>query len=132
MSDITVAIVGRANVGKSTLFNKICGERVSIVEDTPGVTRDRVYYETEWNGKSITLIDTGGFEPKTDEPMYVKMRDQIYIAIETAEVIVFLCDVTAGLTPDDRDIGQMLKKSKKPKKRKTKGNKIPALLRKLF
>ena len=114
MSDITVAIVGRANVGKSTLFNKICGERVSIVEDTPGVTRDRVYYETEWNGKSITLIDTGGFEPKTDEPMYVKMRDQIYIAIETADVIVFLCDVTVGLTPDDRDIGQMLKKSKKP------------------
>lgn len=114
MSDITVAIVGRANVGKSTLFNKICGERVSIVEDTPGVTRDRVYYETEWNGKSITLIDTGGFEPKTDEPMYVKMRDQIYIAIETADVIVFLCDVNDGLTPDDRDIGQMLKKSKKP------------------
>ena len=114
MSNIVAAIVGRANVGKSTLFNKLCGTRISIVEDVPGVTRDRIYYETEWNGKSITLIDTGGFEPDNEDYMYMKMRDQIDIAIETSDVIVFLCDVTVGLTAPDREIGNLLMKSGKP------------------
>ena len=114
MAKTVAAIVGRANVGKSTLFNKIAGERVSIVEDVPGVTRDRIYYETEWNGKPIMLIDTGGFEPDTDEPMKIKTRDQAKIAIETADVIVFLCDVHAGVTADDREIATMLIKSRKP------------------
>lgn len=114
MGKTTAAIVGRANVGKSTLFNKIAGERVSIVEDTPGVTRDRVYYETVWNGKPIMLIDTGGFEPKTDEPIKVKMRRQAEIAIETADVIVFMVDIHDGVTPDDREIAAMLMKSGKP------------------
>ncbi len=114
MGKIVAAIVGRANVGKSTLFNKICGTRISIVEDTPGVTRDRIYYETEWNRQKITLIDTGGFEPDSDNYMYMKMRDQIDIAIETSDVIVFLCDVTVGLTAPDREIGNLLMKSGKP------------------
>ena len=114
MAKTTVAIVGRPNVGKSTLFNKIAGERVSIVEDIPGVTRDRIYYDTEWNGKPIMMIDTGGFEPTSGETIKVKMREQAQIAIETADVIVFLCDVRAGVTADDRDIGTMLMKSGKP------------------
>ena len=114
MAKTVAAIVGRANVGKSTLFNKIAGQRVSIVEDVPGVTRDRVYYETEWNGKPIVLIDTGGFEPKTDEPIKMKMREQANIAIDTADVIIFMCDVHAGVTPDDRDIATMLLRSGKP------------------
>lgn len=114
MAKTVAAIVGRANVGKSTLFNKIAGQRVSIVEDVPGVTRDRVYYETEWNGKPIVLIDTGGFEPKTDEPIKVKMREQANIAIDTADVIIFMCDVHAGVTHDDRDIATMLLRSGKP------------------
>lgn len=108
------AIVGRPNVGKSTLFNKIAGERISIVEDIPGVTRDRIYYETEWNGRPIILIDTGGIEPKTDDLILEKMRTQAQIAIETADVIIFMCDVRAGLTADDRDIAVMLLKSGKP------------------
>lgn len=114
MAKTTVAIVGRANVGKSTLFNKIAGERVSIVEDTPGVTRDRVYFETEWNGKPIIFIDTGGFEPKTEEPIKVKMRRQAEIAIETADVIVFMVDIHDGVMSDDRDIASMLMRSGKP------------------
>lgn len=114
MAKTTVAIVGRPNVGKSTLFNKIAGERVSIVEDIPGVTRDRIYYDTEWNSKPIMMIDTGGFEPTSGETIKVKMREQAQIAIETADVIVFLCDVRAGVTADDRDIGTMLMKSGKP------------------
>ena len=114
MAKTVVAIVGRPNVGKSTLFNKIAGTRISIVEDIPGVTRDRIYYETEWNGKPIVLIDTGGIEPKTDDIILEKMKTQAEIAIETADVIVFMCDVRAGLTADDRDIGVMLIKSGKP------------------
>ncbi len=114
MAKTVAAIVGRPNVGKSTLFNKIAGTRISIVEDIPGVTRDRIYYETEWNGKPITLIDTGGIEPKTDDVILAKMKTQAQIAIETADVIVFMCDVHAGLTADDRDIGVMLLKSGKP------------------
>ena len=114
MAKTVAAIVGRPNVGKSTLFNKIAGTRISIVEDIPGVTRDRIYYETEWNGKPIVLIDTGGIEPKTDDMILEKMKTQAEIAIETANVIVFMCDIHAGLTADDRDIGVMLLKSSKP------------------
>ncbi len=110
----TVAIVGRPNVGKSTLFNKIIGERRSIVEDTPGVTRDRIYAETEWCNKKFLLIDTGGIEPKSDDTILKQMRSQAEIAIATADVIVFMCDVRAGLVADDRDIAIMLKKSGKP------------------
>ena len=114
MAKTVAAIVGRPNVGKSTLFNKIAGTRISIVEDIPGVTRDRIYYETEWNGKPIVLIDTGGIEPKTDDLILEKMKTQAEIAIETADVIVFMCDIHAGLTADDRDIGVMLLRSGKP------------------
>ncbi len=114
MGKPVIAIVGRPNVGKSTLFNKLIGERRSIVEDTPGVTRDRVYGEGEWNGRRFILIDTGGIEPKTDDPILQKMRTQAQIAIDTADVILFLCDVRDGLLADDRDIAVMLKKSGKP------------------
>ena len=114
MSKPIIAIVGRPNVGKSTLFNKLIGERRSIVEDVPGVTRDRIYGETEWCGKKLTLIDTGGIEPKTDDIILRQMRDQANLAIETADVIIFMCDVRTGLTADDRDIAVMLKKSGKP------------------
>ena len=109
-----VAIVGRPNVGKSTLFNKLAGKRVAIVEDTPGVTRDRMYYDIEWNGRQLVLIDTGGIEPASDDVILRYMRMQAQIAIETADVIIFMCDVQAGLTADDRDIAAMLLKSQKP------------------
>lgn len=108
------AIVGRPNVGKSTLFNKLAGKRIAIVEDTPGVTRDRIYYETVWNGRPIMLIDTGGIEPKTDSEMLKYMRLQAKIAIDTADVIIFMTDVTSGMTADDREIATMLQKSGKP------------------
>lgn len=114
MSKPIVAIVGRPNVGKSTFFNKLAGTRISIVEDTPGVTRDRIYYETEWCGRALTIIDTGGIEPKTDDIILKHIVTQAQIAIETADVIVFMVDVTTGLTADDRDIAHMLKKSRKP------------------
>ncbi len=114
MAKPVVAVVGRPNVGKSTLFNKLIGERRSIVEDTPGVTRDRIYGDAEWNGRKFLLVDTGGIEPKTDDIILAKMRMQAEVAIETADVIVFLCDIHAGLTADDRDIAVMLKKSGKP------------------
>ncbi|MGM9665751.1 MAG: ribosome biogenesis GTPase Der [Eubacteriales bacterium] len=114
MSKPIIAIVGRPNVGKSTLFNKIIGERRSIVEDTPGVTRDRIYGEGEWCGRKFILIDTGGIEPKTDNFILQKMREQAQIAIDTADVIIFMCDINAGLVADDRDIAVMLKKSGKP------------------
>ncbi len=114
MAKPVIAIVGRPNVGKSTLFNKLIGERRSIVEDTPGVTRDRIYGETEWRGKKMVLIDTGGIEPKTDDVILRQMRLQAEIAVEHADVIVFMCDVRTGLTADDRDIAVMLKKSGKP------------------
>ena len=114
MSKPIIAIVGRPNVGKSTLFNKLIGERRSIVEDTPGVTRDRIYGETEWRGKRLVVIDTGGIEPKTDDIILKQMRLQAELAVETADVIVFMCDVRTGLTADDRDIAVMLKKSGKP------------------
>ena len=114
MSKPIIAIVGRPNVGKSTLFNKLIGERKSIVEDTPGVTRDRIYGETEWRGQKLILIDTGGLEPKTDDIILSQMKTQAQIAIDTADVIVFLCDVRTGVTANDRDIAVMLKKSGKP------------------
>ncbi len=114
MAKPIVAIVGRPNVGKSTLFNKLIGERRSIVEDTPGVTRDRIYGETEWCGKKLIVIDTGGIEPKTDDIILKQMRFQAEVAIESADVIVFMCDVRTGLTADDRDIAIMLQKSGKP------------------
>ncbi len=110
----TVAIVGRPNVGKSTLFNKLIGERRAIVEDTPGVTRDRIYGECEWRGRSFRVIDTGGIEPKTDDIILKQMRVQAQLAIDTADVIVFLCDIRMGLVADDREIAVMLKKSGKP------------------
>lgn len=114
MAKPIIAIVGRPNVGKSTLFNKLIGERRSIVEDTPGVTRDRIYGECEWSGRKMTVIDTGGIEPKTDDNILKSMRLQAEIAIESADVIVFMTDVKAGLVADDRDIAVMLKKSGKP------------------
>ncbi len=114
MSKPIIAVVGRPNVGKSTLFNRLIGERRSIVEDTPGVTRDRIYGETEWRGRQLVLIDTGGIEPKTDDIILAQMRNQAQIAIDTADVIVFLCDVHTGVTANDHDIATMLKKSGKP------------------
>ncbi len=114
MARPVVAIVGRPNVGKSTLFNKLIGERRSIVEDTPGVTRDRIYGDAEWNGRSFLLVDTGGIEPKSEDIILKQMRLQAQVAIDTADVILFLCDIRAGLTADDRDIAILLKKSGKP------------------
>lgn len=114
MSKGTIAIVGRPNVGKSTFFNKITGSRLSIVDDTPGVTRDRIYYETEWNGRDLLVIDTGGIEPVTDNLLLKQMRMQAQIAINVADVIVFMCELHTGVTAADRDIAAMLKKSKKP------------------
>ncbi len=114
MAKPIVAIVGRPNVGKSTLFNKLIGERRSIVEDTPGVTRDRIYGETEWCAKKLVVIDTGGIEPKADDIILKQMRFQAEVAIESADVIIFMCDVRTGLTADDRDIAVMLQKSGKP------------------
>ena len=114
MSKPIVAIVGRPNVGKSTLFNKISGSRISIVEDTPGVTRDRIYNDIEWNGRALTLVDTGGIEPRVDDMMLGYMREQAQTAIETADVIVFMVDVTTGVTASDRDVATLLMKSRKP------------------
>ncbi len=114
MSKPIVAIVGRPNVGKSTLFNKLIGERRSIVEDVPGVTRDRIYGEGEWCGRRFIIIDTGGIEPKSEDIILSQMRVQAQLAIDSADVILFLCDVSSGLLPDDRDIAMMLKKSGKP------------------
>ena len=109
-----VAIVGRPNVGKSMLFNKLIGKRVSIVEDTPGVTRDRIYGETDWNGRKFTLIDTGGIEPRTDNEILSFMREQANIAISHADVIVFLTDIKTGLTASDQEVANMLLRSGKP------------------
>jgi len=114
MSKPVIAIVGRPNVGKSTLFNKLIGERRSIVEDVPGVTRDRIYGETEWRGRKLAVIDTGGIEPKTGDVILSQMKNQAQIAIDDADVIVFMCDVRTGLTANDRDIAVMLKRSGKP------------------
>ena len=109
-----VAIVGRPNVGKSRFFNYIVGQRISIVEDKPGVTRDRVYAETSWKDREFTLIDTGGIEPESDDVIVSQMREQANIAISIADVILFMTDVKQGITSSDMDIAVMLKKSKKP------------------
>ena len=114
MSKAIIAIVGRPNVGKSTLFNKLTGKRLAIVEDTPGVTRDRIYSECEWLNHTVMLIDTGGIEPKTDDGMLSKMRDQANIAIESADVIILVTDLLSGVTANDADIAAMLLKSGKP------------------
>ena len=114
MAKPVVAIVGRPNVGKSMLFNKLIGKRVSIVEDTPGVTRDRIYGETDWNGRKFTLIDTGGIEPRTDNEILSFMREQANIAISHADVIVFLTDIKTGLTASDQEVASMLLRSGKP------------------
>ena len=114
MRKATVAIVGRPNVGKSTLFNKIVGSRVSIVDDTPGVTRDRIYMEAEWLGRSFTLIDTGGIEPKTDDEILKHMRLQAEIAIERADCVILMTCIHDGLTAADMDVSAMLQKAGKP------------------
>ncbi len=109
-----VAIIGRPNVGKSTFFNYLAGKRISIVEDTPGVTRDRIYTEVEWRSRVFTLIDTGGIEPYTQDKIMQQMRNQAEIAIETADVIVFLVDFKDGVTPSDKEVASMLRKTNKP------------------
>ena len=109
-----IAIVGRPNVGKSMLFNKLVGQRLSIVEDTPGVTRDRLYAEAEWLGRKFDLVDTGGIEPGTDSEILAFMRQQAEIAIQNATVIIFLCDVKTGLTASDQEVANMLLRSGKP------------------
>lgn len=114
MSKPVVAIIGRPNVGKSSLFNALFGERVSIVHDTPGVTRDRVYARANWRDREFVIIDTGGIEPDTDDELLKGMRTQAGIAIDTADVILFMCDVKSGLTAADHEIAVMLRKSKRP------------------
>ena len=109
-----VAIVGRPNVGKSTFFNYIVGKRISIVEDTPGVTRDRVYADANWRGRNFTLVDTGGIEPESDDIILSQMREQANLAISMADVIIFVTDIKQGVTAADNDIALMLRKSKKP------------------
>lgn len=114
MAKPVVAIVGRPNVGKSTFFNYLAGKRISIVEDTPGVTRDRIYTEVEWRNKKFTLIDTGGIEPYSEDIIMQQMKRQAELAIDMADVIVFLVDSRDGVTPSDREVATMLRKSKKP------------------
>lgn len=114
MSTPIVAIVGRPNVGKSTLFNKLIGERLSIVDDTPGVTRDRIYGECEWNNRKIRIIDTGGIEPYSDDVILKQMRRQAELAIDTADVTILVTDVRDGVVATDEEVAQMLQKSGKP------------------
>ena len=114
MPEPIVAIIGRPNVGKSTFFNYIAGSRISIVEDTPGVTRDRIYAKTNWRGRSFTLINTAGIEPKSDDIIVSQMREQAQMAIEMADVVIFLTDIKQGITAADTEIALMLKKSSKP------------------
>ncbi|HZJ82251.1 MAG TPA: ribosome biogenesis GTPase Der [Clostridia bacterium] len=109
-----VAIVGRPNVGKSTLFNQLVGKRISIVNDQPGVTRDRIYADTEWTGSKMTLVDTGGIDIDNQDELLIQMKQQANVAIETAEVVVFLVDGKEGVTPADREVANILRKSKKP------------------
>ena len=114
MAKPIIAIVGRPNVGKSTLFNKIIGQRISIVEDTPGVTRDRIYAEGTWLDKEFLLVDTGGIEPRDNESVFKHIRQQAQIAIDTAQVILFVTDIRTGVTANDYEVATMLMKSGKP------------------
>ncbi len=114
MAKPVIAVVGRPNVGKSTLFNKLIGKRLSIVDDTPGVTRDRIYGDVEWSGHKCMLVDTGGIEPKTDDIILAGMRMQAQLAIDTANVIIFVVDIKTGVTATDMEIASMLQKSGKP------------------
>ena len=114
MAKPIIAVVGRPNVGKSTLFNKIIGKRLSIVDDTPGVTRDRIYGDAEWQGQKLMLVDTGGIEPKTDDIILSSMRAQAQLAIDTAAVIIFVTDIKTGVTAADQEVAAMLQKSGKP------------------
>jgi len=114
MTKHVAAIVGRPNVGKSTLFNTLCGEKISIVQDTPGVTRDRIYADCEWRNQKFTLVDTGGIDPESEDVLLRSMREQAEIAIETADVIIFVTDVRSGLTASDQLVADMLRKSAKP------------------
>ena len=114
MSKPIIAVVGRPNVGKSTLFNKLIGQRLSIVEDTPGVTRDRIYAELEWAGHTVMLVDTGGIEPKTNDVILSQMRRQATLAIDSADVIILVTDLRTGVTATDQDVAAMLMKSGKP------------------
>ncbi len=114
MAKPLVAIVGRPNVGKSMLFNKLTGKRLSIVEDTPGVTRDRLYAQAEWRGRTFDLVDTGGIEPGTDDQILSFMREQAEIAIASATVIIFVCDIRTGMTAADQEVAGMLQRARKP------------------
>lgn len=114
MSKPVLAIIGRPNVGKSTFFNKIIGERRAIVEDTPGVTRDRIYAETEWNGKPFAIIDTGGIEPNSEDPILSQMREQAVMAMEMSDVILFMVDGKDGITAADSEVASMLRRTGKP------------------
>ena len=114
MSKPLVAVVGKPNVGKSTFFNKVCGGRISIVSDMPGVTRDRVYADAEWLGKKFTLADTGGIQLKSDDIMFRHIKEQAQIALDLADVILFFCDYKSGLTAEDTDVADLLRKTSKP------------------
>ena len=114
MEKPVIAIVGRPNVGKSLLFNRIAEKRQAIVEDTPGVTRDRIYADAEWRNRPFTIIDTGGIEPRTDDEILKFMRQQALLAIDHADVVVLVVDIRTGMTAADEDVASMLKKSRKP------------------
>ena len=114
MTNPIVAIVGRPNVGKSTLFNQLVGQRISIVDDQPGVTRDRIYADTEWLGRKITLVDTGGIDVESQDELMVQMKQQANVAIETSEAVIFLVDGKEGITPADQEVANLLRIANKP------------------